>query len=143
MPRVSRAKLHPNKIEEIKEYFSFLIASLNNPGEIEDFLDGFLTKEEKLMLSKRLVLLMMLQKGYSSSIIRSTLHLSYESIRVYANLLPARNKLFKATIDRLIKREKSQEFWKKVDKLLAPLDLVRRAGTDMKARAKIYSGDWS
>jgi len=139
MPRASRAKLHPKKIEEIEEYFSFLIASLNSSGEIENFLDGFLTKEEKVMLSKRLVLLMMLQRGYPSSIIQSVLHLSHESIRIYANMLPTRNKLFKETIERLIKRGKTQEFWQKVDKILTPLDLALRAGTDVKARAKIYS----
>lgn len=143
MPRVSRTKLHPRKIEEIREYFSFLIASLSNSSEIENFLDGFLTNEEKVMLSKRLVLLMMLQRGYSPLVIRSVLHLSHESIRIYANLLPTRNKLFGKTIERLIKREKTQEFWQKVDKLLKPLELALRSGADMKARAKLYQGDWS
>ena len=143
MPRVSRARLHPKKIEEIREYFSFLIASLSNSREIENFLDGFLTNEEKIMLSKRLVLLMMLRRGYSSIVIQSVLNLSHESVRIYSNLLPIRNDLFQKTIERLVSREKTKIFWEKIDKLLKPLDLALRSGTDMSARAKLYQGDWS
>ena len=143
MTRVSRRKLHPKKIEEIREYFSFLIASLNNSVEIENFLDGFLTNEEKIMLSKRLVLLMMLKRGYLPSDIESILSMSYESVRTYKNLLPMRNNQFQKTIERLVKKEEAREFWQKVDKILKPLDLALRSGTDMRARAKLYSGDWS
>ncbi|MBI2326899.1 hypothetical protein HYU92_01125 [Candidatus Curtissbacteria bacterium] len=135
--------MHPKKIAEIREYFSFLIASLNNSGEIENFLDGFLTDEEKVMLSKRLVLLMMLKRGYLSGEIASVLSMSYESIRTYKNLLVTRNNQFHKTIKILVKRDGAKEFWQKVDKILKPLDLALRSGTDMKARAKLYSGDWN
>lgn len=130
-------------MEEIREYFSFLIASLNNSQEIENFLEGFLTNEEKVMLSKRLVLMMMLKRGYQPHEIESILAMSYESVRTYKNLLATRNKQFQKTIERLVKREEAKEFWEKVDKILKPIDLVLRSGTDMRARAKLYSGDWS
>lgn len=143
MTRVSRLKLTKNRLEEIREYFSFLIASLNNSSEIENFLDGFLTNEEKIMLSKRLVLMMMIKRGYPPSAIQSILNMSYESVRTYTILLSTRNNMFQKTIERLIKRQKTREFLQKIDKLLKPLDLVLRSGTDMRGRAKIYSGDWS
>lgn len=143
MPRVSKSRLQEEKLQEITDHFSYLISSLNNSQEIENFLNNFLTPEEKIMLAKRLVLLMMIKKGYSPSVIQSALHISYESVRTYANLLPHKNDLFQKTLDRLIKREKAQEFWRKIDKLLKPIDLFLQAKTNMKARAKFASGDWS
>lgn len=142
MTRVSKHKLKENKLQELTEHFTFLVASLQSNKEIENFLIEFLTKEEKMMLSKRLVLLMMIKKGYSSDVIQSALHVSYETVRSYTIQSSLKNDLFSKTIERLVKRQKAQEFWEKVDKILAPIDLALRSGTDMKARAKLYSGDW-
>ena len=143
MGRVSRSRLHEKTLEEITQHFFYLISSLTNSQEVENFLDGFFTKEEKVMLTKRLVLLMMIKRNYSSSTIQSTLHVSYETVRSYTNQLPLKNNLFHKTIDRLIGREKAQEFWKKIDQILKPLELALNAKTDMKARAKLATGVWS
>ncbi len=143
MTRISKYKLPQEKIEEIRNHFSHLVASLTNAKEIESFLDEFLTQEERLMLAKRLVLLMMIKRGYSPSLIQSVLHVSYESVRTYTNQLVNKSKLFQETIAALIKREKAKEFWAKVEKLLKPIDLALRSKNDMKARAKFASGDWS
>lgn len=141
MPRVSRSKLHRERLEEITHHFSYLISSLNDSKEIENFLNGFFTSEEKVMLAKRLALLMMIKRGYSPSVIQSALNISYESVRSYANLLPSKNDLFQNTINRLIKREKAKEFWKKIDKMLKPLEYALDAKTNMKARAKLITGE--
>lgn len=143
MTRVSRFKLQENKLKEINDHFLYLITTLENSKEVENFFEEFLTKEEKTMLAKRLVLLMMIQKGYSPSKIQSTLNVSYESVRTYTNQLATKNNLFKKTIERLVKRQKAKEFFLKVDKILAPIELALRSGTNMKARAKLYSGDWT
>lgn len=142
MPRVSKFKLHKERVREITNRFSFLISSLRNSGEIENFLNEFLTKEEKIMLTKRLVLLMMLKRNYSPSVIQSALNVSYETVRNYSNQLPIKNSKFQKTIERLVVKEKTKEFFQKLDKLLKPLDLMLRSKTDMKARAKFASGDW-
>jgi len=142
MPRISRYKLGKEELQSIQNHFSYLISSFTNSQEIENFFDGFLTPEEKLMLSKRLVLFMMIKRGYPPSVIQPSLHISYESVRTYTNLFSHKNELFQKTLDRLIKRDKTQEFWKKIDKVLKPVDLFLRAKTDMKARAKFASGDW-
>ncbi len=143
MTRVSRAHLHQQQLAEIRDHFSHLVSSLTNTKEVENFLDEFLTKEERLMLAKRLVLLMMIKRGYPPHIIQQALHVSYESVRTYSNQLPMKNDMFQKTIGMLIKKEKAKEFWTKVDKILKPIDLALRAKTDIKARAKFASGDWS
>lgn len=141
MPRISKYKLGKEELQSIQNHFAYLISSLTDSQEVENFLDGFFTPEEKIMLSKRLVLQMMLKRGYPTSAIISALHISYESVRSYSNLLTYKNGLFQKTLDRLIKREKAQEFWKKIDKLLKPVDLFLKAKTDMKARSKFMSGE--
>lgn len=143
MPRASKIKLKKEKLKEIQEHFSYLISTLNNSDEIENFFDNFLSEEEKVMLTKRLVLFMMIKRGYPSHVIQSALNISYETIRIHADKILLKNEMFQKTVEKLIKREKSREFWKKADKLLKPFELALKSKTDMKARAKFASGDWS
>ena len=143
MTRISKSRLHDTQLKEITEHFSYLISSLNKSMEIENFLNNFLTKEEKIMLTKRLVLLMMIKRNYPPHVIQNALHVSYETVRSYNDKLPMKDSLFQTIIEKLVKREKSKEFWKKVDKFLKPIDLFIRAKNDMKARAKFAFGDWS
>lgn len=143
MTRISRFKLRNEELEELVDHFTYLISSLTSKSEIENFFTEFLTREEKLMLAKRLVLFMMIQKSYSPTTIQSTLHISYETVRTYTNQFTNKNAIFKKTIQQLIKREKSKEFWKKVDTMLRPVGIILHAKTDMKSRAKLASGDFS
>lgn len=95
------------------------------------------------MLAKRLVLYMMLKVGYSPSAVQSTLHVSYETVRAYQNQLEHKNSLFFQTIERLVKRERTKAFFEKIEKMLKPVNLLLRAKTNMQARAKLASGNWS
>lgn len=143
MTRVSRHKLQDQRAQEISDHFSHLIASLTTSSEIENFLNDFLTREEKIMLAKRLVLFMMIKRNYSSTTIQSALHVSYETVRNYSNQIYNKGEIFQKTLNKLIGKEKSKEFWEKIDKMLKPLDLFLRSKNDMKARAKFTSGGWS
>jgi len=140
MPRASKFRIQTEKLQEITEHFSFLISSLSNSAEIENFLNNFLTSEEKPMLTKRLVLFMMIKRGYPPHVIQDALHISYETVRVYTDKLPLKNESFQKTIERLVSRGKTKEFWTKVDKILKPVELALKAKTDMKARAKLLTG---
>ncbi len=143
MPRASKFKFPEEKLQEIIEHFTQLISSLSRSKEIENFFDNFFTGEEKIMLAKRLVLLMMIKKGYGPTQIQSALHISYETVRIYTQQLQLKNEMYLKTIEKLLDREKSKEFWEKVDKILKPFELAMKARNDMKARAKFASGDWS
>ncbi|MBI2032712.1 MAG: hypothetical protein HYV38_02755 [Candidatus Levybacteria bacterium] len=142
MPRASRFRLEPKKFEEINYHLLLLISSLDKTDEIEKFLNGFLTKEEKIMLTKRLVLFMMLKRDYSSSVIQNALHVSYETVRSYQNQLSSKDSNFHIIIDRLIKRQETKELFQKIDEMLKPLKLAFDSKRNMKSRAKFASGDW-
>ena len=47
----------------------------------------------------------------------------------------------KMIIRKIAKREKTKQFWKSVKKILQPLNLALQAKTNMKARAKLMTGD--
>lgn len=142
MGRVSKRALNKELEKELEEQLSFIISSLSNKEEIDIFLKEFLTKEEKIMLGKRLILYMLIYKGFTSSQINSVLSMSYETIRWYREIFESKPEIFKKNIKKLIDRKKSKELWEKVGRILEPLALAMAAKTDMKARARLASGDF-
>lgn len=142
MGRVSKRGINRKLEEELEDQLSFTISSLTDKDEINTFLNEFLTKEEKIMLGKRLLLYMLLYKGFTNTQINSILSLSHETTRWYRNLFNTKPEIFKKIIERLLKREKAQKFWKKIEKILEPVGLALEARTNMKARARLASGDF-
>lgn len=142
MGRVSKRPLNKDIEKEVEEHLSFIISSLNKKDEIENFLNEFLTKEEKTMLGKRLVLYMLLYRGMSNTQMFNTLSMSHETIHWYKQIYENKSDIFKNTIQKLIGREKTKELWKKIEKILEPVSLALEARTNMKARAKLASGDF-
>lgn len=141
MGRVSKKGINKALEKDLEDQLSFIVSSLINRGEIEVFLNEFLTREEKIMLGKRLVLYMLLLKGLTNTQINNVLSLSHETTRWYRELFDKKPELFKKTVDRLLKREQMQEFWKKVEKLLEPVGLMLQAKTNMRARARLLGGE--
>lgn len=142
MPRASKFRFNEKEFEKINSHLLYAISSINNSGDVEKFLDGFLSKEEKIMLAKRLVLFMMLKRNYAPSVIQGALHVSYETVRINQNQLGSKNPYFQTLLDKLIKREQTKELFEKLDKALKPLALALESKTNMKSRAKFASGDW-
>lgn len=142
MGRVSRKAINKDLKEELEEQLSFLISSLNSKEEVNTFLEEFLTEEEKTMLGKRLILYVLLYKGLTATQIHNLLSMSYETIRWYREIFDNKSLSFKKYLKKLIKREKSKEFWNKVEKILEPFALAMEAKSNMRARAKLASGDF-
>ena len=142
MGRVSRRKINKDLEKELEEQLSFIISSLTNKEEINVFLNEYLTKEEKLMLGKRLILYMLLYRGLTNTQINNIISVSHETTRWYREVFGRKPEIFKKTVERLISREKSKELWKKIEMILEPISLALEAKTNMKARATLASGDF-
>lgn len=142
MGRVSRRAVNKDLGKEIEDQLSFIISSLTDKEEISVFMDEFFTKEEKTMLGKRLILYALLYKGLNNTQINAALSVSHETTRLYREFFEKKPEVFRKLLGRLIKREKSQELWKKIEKILEPFTLALNAKTNMKARAKLGSGDF-
>ncbi len=143
MGRVSRQVISEDLKDDLEEQLSFIITSLNNKDETASFISEFLTVEEKLMLGKRLTLYMMLHKGMTSKQIHNSLSMSYETIRWYKNIYESKSLVFKKEIEKLIRREKNKELWRKIERILKPVGLFMDSQSDMRARSKFASGDFS
>ncbi|HVF69900.1 MAG TPA: Trp family transcriptional regulator [Xanthomonadales bacterium] len=142
MPRASKRILNKNIYEELEDHFSFLISSLHSSQDIERFFSDFLTSEEKSMLTKRLMLHLMLENGYTVSHIKAVLNMSRETIRVHQHVWGKGGNTYKVMLQKIAHREKTKEFWKKVEQILRPFDLALQSKTNMKARAKIAGKDY-
>jgi uncharacterized protein YerC len=142
MSRLSRKKVHIDVQKELEEQLASIIASLYDQKEIGIFLNEFFTQEEKIMLGKRLVLYMLLAKGIYSEDIHATLGVTYDTIRLYKLQLATKPEPFRKSINKLVQKKKTKELWKKIDKILTPLELAIQARSNMKARAKIAQGAW-
>lgn len=142
MPRVSRKILNKEINAELKENFASLISSLQNSKDIKQFFNDFLTKEENIMLSKRLMLYLLLENKYSGVKIQSILGVSEETVRVHKNNWEKGGQIYKRIINKISNRKKVELLFKAIDRKFKPLELVLRSKNDMKARSKLLSGDY-
>ena len=118
MPRASRKPISQVVDKDLREHFMDLISSLQRLSEVEGFFNDFLTKEEKIMLGKRLMLHLMLEKGYKTGEISSALSISPETVRIHKLVWNNSNPLYKKLLSKIAQKDKNKEFWKKVEEKL-------------------------
>lgn len=145
MSRASRKPVNKDLGQELQENFTSLISSLNSSSNIEGFFKDFLTREEKIMLGKRLMLHLMLERGYKNSEIRSVLGISKETVRIHKLLWANGGEVYREIVRVMVSKNKNKEFWKKIDEavgsILKPVELLVKSRNDMRARAKFATGD--
>ena len=141
MGRVSKKTIDRKLLDQIESQFFSLIQRLKSREEI-DFMNEFLTSEEKIMLGKRLVLYMMLYKGMTNKQIHDSLGMSFETIHWYKQTYEGKSDLFRKKIEELLKNERNDELWNEIERVLEPIGLALKSKSNMKARAKLLSGDF-
>lgn len=139
MPRVSRYRLSQKELLKLNFLFYNLITSLRSNSETMNFLEDFLTKEEKLMLSKRLMIFLLLRMGLEAKDICEIVHVSYETVRSHRMNYDTKNNIFHKKVEYLIKKEEFKEFADKLAKFFSPINLMLEAKTNIKSRAKLLS----
>lgn len=142
MGRVSRRSMNKGLQTELEEQLTFIISSLTNKDEVGLFLNEFLTKEEKIMLGKRLILYMLLLKGLTSKQIHASLAMSFDTIRWYKEMFDTKPDVFRKIVEKMLKRERNKELLEKIEKILEPFALALDARVDMRSRARLASGDF-
>jgi uncharacterized protein YerC len=97
------------------------LSDLRNRSEIEEFLQDFLSPVEKIMLAKRLSIAVLLAKGYDYKSIRKTLRVSPPTIAQVALALKYAGRGYKRVVEKILKEEKMEDFWQKVDDVINDL----------------------
>lgn len=140
MPRASKKVISDKTIKDLSTTLTTLISSLKTSDYISQFFDTFLTKEEKLMVSKRLMLYILLEKGLSTTKITKILTISPQTVLTHRKNWDKSGELYKE-IMRIMNGKKKEEdggVWQKINDALYPLDLILDARSNMQARAKLY-----
>jgi Trp operon repressor len=134
MPRASKNKVKKDIRKEIEEALIWFISKeLKNAKTGSYFLEEFLTKEERLMLGKRLFAGYLVKSGLNNREVSSILKVSTNTV-LKANYRLQKQAVYREIIEKLIKKEKSAEFNKKLDRILRrilPLsrkDLYKNSG---------------
>ncbi len=140
MPRASRRPINKRLGNDLEESFSDMISTLQKSSDIKQFLNDFLTREEKTMLFKRLMLHLMLEKGYKNSEIEATLGIRYETIRVHKNNWEKGSEVYKLVLRKIASKQKARIIFKRIENAFGRIDLALKARNDMKARAKFATG---
>jgi len=105
---------------------------------VASFLEDFLTPTEKMMLAKRLAVAVMLAKGYDYRAIRKTLKVSFHMVANVNLWLKYKGKGYQKVINWILREEKIEKFWQKVDDVLG--DIVPPQGPKLVLLAKRKMG---
>lgn len=121
MPRVSKNQLSHEMQTEIVTAFIDTLGKIKNSTVLRDFINDLLTFEEKIMLSKRFMAIILLQRGYNYSYICELLKMSATTIH-YLNRDLARGasghqKVYEDFFKES-KKPREEQSWKIIAKIL-------------------------
>lgn len=80
MTQVSRHKLQPEMSDLIYQEFSMFISKIPSANSVHQFFNDFLTTTEKVMLSKRYMIMVFLMRGYTTEQIKNKLYVSNSAV---------------------------------------------------------------
>lgn len=138
MSQVSKYLLNKDVEEQMFDVFWKTIARLITRNAVKKFFFDLLSPTEKTMLAKRLAIAIMLIKGYDYRTISQTLKVSTTTIMSISNWLKNGGDGYKMVIQKIIKEEKTAEFWDNLEEKLSNL-LPPGPGTDWK---RVKSQEW-
>lgn len=129
MAQVSKYPLSKETEERIFEVFWQTIADLKSKEIVQKFLEDLLSPTEKTMLAKRLAIAILLTKGHDYRSISKTLKVSTATIMIVNTWLKHGGEGYKMVIKKLLKQEKSDEFWDNLEETVSKI-LPPRYGTN-------------
>lgn len=126
MTQISRRPVEKDVYYSIRDDFLWILAALRTTDEVKAFFYDFFTKTERVMLTKRLAIALMIHEGYRYEDIRFILHVSTSTINRVANWLDTGGEGVKKVLDKLIQEEKMKAFWDKINKALDKYSRLRK-----------------
>ncbi|MDO8621412.1 MAG: Trp family transcriptional regulator [Candidatus Levybacteria bacterium] len=121
MTQVSKYPIHKDVEKRMFEIFKSTISRLKNNEDIEDFLEDFLSPVEKIMLSKRLAIAVLLAKGHNYPAIAEILRVTPSTIASVSLRLKYSGKGYKKVVERILAMENQDNFWQKVEDVLTKI----------------------
>ncbi|MBU2052195.1 trp operon repressor [Patescibacteria group bacterium] len=130
MAQISKYRLFEKAEAEIKSLFTEIIALLSRPQDIADFLDDFLTPTERIVLSKRITVALLLKQGCSYEVIMKTLKVSAPTVANVSLKLKYSGKGYHRILDKILAQQKIKGIFDKIENFgLEVLTIGRGKGT--------------
>ncbi len=120
MTQVSKYPLPQDLTDRVFEIFLKTFVHIKNRDDADQFLSDLLTPTEKVMLSKRLAIAFLLQKGYDFRKIQRIMRVSAPTVASVNSALRYGSKGYKKLIEKIIKEESFGDlFEESIAKLLS------------------------
>lgn len=121
MTQVSKRILNKELENRIFELFIKTIAELKSPKDVENFIKDLLSPTEKIMLSKRLAIAILLSKNYTYEDINNTLKVSSPTIMTVSYYLKNGEGGYQKVVNKILKEQRKEELSDKIEELLLQL----------------------
>lgn len=133
MAKVSRNPLSPEVQREMTAALIRTLTQIEDGVLLQKFLDDLLTPTEKLMLSKRLMAAVLLQRGYSYGAVCRALKLSRATVFLIQRELLKSGEGYRKVFERFFKESRGQRFLSAVERFLNAVTLpVKGSKGDMR-----------
>lgn len=121
MPQVSKKFLQKDVEKRMYEVFEKGIADLKKTEDVKNFIADILTSTERVMLSKRLAIAVLLAKGYDYRAIGDILKVSSATINSVIKQHLISGKGYKTVVEKILQNEELQKFFIDLTKNFAKL----------------------
>lgn len=121
MPQVSKKFLQKDIEKRMYQVFEKAIADLKKTEEIKDFIADILTPTERIMLSKRLAIAVLLAKGYDYRQIGDILKVSSTTVGSVIKQHLIGGDGYKVVVDKILQSEELQKLFIDLTKNFAKL----------------------
>lgn len=120
MPQVSKHQLQPEMADLIYKEFSSFMAKMSSDG-MHQFFNDFLTSTEKIMFSKRFMIMVLLMRGHTALHIKNTLFVSNSAVMSVSSWLKNASDSTKLGLKRLNNEKNWETFFDNIDVILDKL----------------------
>ncbi|MBI2054491.1 MAG: helix-turn-helix domain-containing protein [Candidatus Sungbacteria bacterium] len=114
MTRISRYPLTSRQIEELSQRIIDTVTLMRSKEELALFFNDLLTRTEKIMLGKRLLIAFFLQRGYSYAEISRWLKVSQTTISSIKENLERDGRGFRVAMKKLEKEIKIERIFERI-----------------------------
>lgn len=129
MTKVSRRFLDKELWNRIFEIFVKTLADLKNPADVQNFIEDLLSPTEKVMLTKRLAIAILLAKGYTYDEIDEKLKVSRSTIMNVSFWLKYGKTGYLKSVEKIIGDQSKEALIDKIDEILLQLSGPKAYGS--------------
>lgn len=132
MPKVSKNPLSPEMRTEMTDAFVRTLVKISDDALLRRFLDDLLTPTEKLMLAKRLMAAILLQRGYSYRAVCSVLKMSKTTVHLIQRDILKAGEGYRKVFQLFFKEAKGQRLIDAVERFLDVITLPQGSPSSMR-----------